>query len=245
MAYSLAIPSMSVPIHPCSSLFISVHPCPSMLVRVRPCLSMLVRVRPSHALIEPPKNPYRKTLTLNPFTPPTPAAPCSVAPPPPRPKGGQYLPTLALPRQTFFLTRHLCISYIYTMTPTPPPRKLLLPPISPAAPGPLYEQIAAGLKREVSEGRLAPGAALPSFRRLARDLMVSLITVKRAYEELEREGIIYRKQGLGTFVSENGLDRSREVKEVRARELMSQAIREAREAGMTWKEIQNMFEEDR
>ena len=57
MAYSLAIPSMSVPIHPCSSLFISVHPCPSMLVRVRPCLSMLVRVRPSHALIEPPKKP--------------------------------------------------------------------------------------------------------------------------------------------------------------------------------------------
>jgi len=131
------------------------------------------------------------------------------------------------------------------MTPTPAPRKLLLPPISPAAPGPLYEQIAAGLKREVSEGRLAPGAALPSFRRLARDLMVSLITVKRAYEELEREGIIYRKQGLGTFVSENGLDRSREVKEERARELMSQAIREAREAGMTWRDIQNMFEEDR
>jgi GntR family transcriptional regulator len=131
------------------------------------------------------------------------------------------------------------------MTPDAKPRKLLLPPISPAAPGPLYEQIVDGLKREVSEGRIAPGAALPSFRQLAQDLMVSVITVKRAYEELEREGIIYRKQGLGTFVAERGADRSRAAKESRARELMSQAVREAREAGMTWKEIQKMFEEDR
>lgn len=127
----------------------------------------------------------------------------------------------------------------------PAPRKLLIAPPLPAASGTLYQQIVDGLTREVSAGRVPPGTLLPSFRGLAEDLLVSVITVKRAYEELEREGIIYRKQGLGTFVSENGLDRSREVKEVRARELMSQAIREAREAGMTWKEIQNMFEEDR
>jgi len=57
----------------------------------------------------------------------------------------------------------------------------------------LYKQIVDGLKREVSEGRLAPGTALPSFRRLAEDLLVSIITVKRAYEELERDGIILRK----------------------------------------------------
>ena len=65
---------------------------------------------------------------------------------------------------------------------------LLIAPISAAAPGPLYLQIINSLKREISEGRLPGGSALPSFRRLAGDLLVSVITVKRAYEELEREG---------------------------------------------------------
>src|SRR6187431_3634154 len=99
-------------------------------------------------------------------------------------------------------------------------RKLIIPPISAAAPGPLYQQIVDGLKREISEGRLAPGTALPSFRALAEDLLVSVITVKRAYEELERDGIIYRRQGLGTFVSNTAVENSREAKTQRARELL-------------------------
>lgn len=114
---------------------------------------------------------------------------------------------------------------------------LIIPPISPAAPGPLYQQIVDGVKREISEGRLQPGQPLPSFRNLAEDLLVSLITVKRAYEELEREGIIYRKQGLGTFVAEGGAARSREVKRGQAEQLMRQAVSEATEAGMTEREI--------
>jgi len=109
---------------------------------------------------------------------------------------------------------------------------IFLPPISPAAPGALYDQIIAGLKREISEGRLAPGSALPSFRQLAADLMVSLITVKRAYQELENEGLIFRRQGLGTFVSGDGGDRSRELKLAQARKLILEAAQEAREAGI-------------
>ena len=116
----------------------------------------------------------------------------------------------------------------------------LLPPISPAA-GPLYRQIVDGFKREVSEGRLAEGAALPSFRQLAGEMMVSLMTVKHAYEELERDGIILRRQGLGTFVARNGDDRSRQLKTERASELLRAAIREAREAGLAEKEIADMF----
>src|SRR5687768_18412732 len=117
----------------------------------------------------------------------------------------------------------------------------LVPTISSAAPGPLYQQIIDGLKRDISEGRLPAGASLPSFRQLAEQLMVSLITVKRAYEELEREGIIYRRQGLGTFVAEHGDDRSRKIKAQRARELMREALREAGEAGLSEKEILEMF----
>jgi GntR family transcriptional regulator len=117
------------------------------------------------------------------------------------------------------------------------PQSWLIGPISPAAEGTLYQQIVDRLKREVSEGRLRPGTALPSFRQLAEDLLVSVITVKRAYEELEREGIIYRRQGLGTFVAEQGRDRSREVKLSAAKELLRQAFREAAEAGLNSSEM--------
>src|SRR5215831_732575 len=119
--------------------------------------------------------------------------------------------------------------------------KLVLPPLSPAGPGTLYQQIIDGLKREVSEGRLHAGASLPSFRQLAADLLVSVITVKRAYEELEREGIIYRRQGLGTFVAEAADARSRQVKKARARELIQHAVREASEAGLTRDEIADLL----
>jgi GntR family transcriptional regulator len=117
----------------------------------------------------------------------------------------------------------------------------LMPTISSAAPGPLYQQIVDGLKRDIGEGRLSAGTPLPSFRQLAEQLMVSLITVKRAYEELEREGIIFRRQGLGTFIAENGDDRSRQIKAKRAEQLMREAIREASEAGLKEKEIVEMF----
>jgi GntR family transcriptional regulator len=116
-------------------------------------------------------------------------------------------------------------------------KSLLIGPISPAADGALYQQIVDRLKREISEGRLKPGATLPSFRALAEDLLVSIITVKRAYEELEREGIIYRRQGLGTFVADLGHDRSREAKLTVAQELFREAAREAAEAGLKNSEI--------
>ena len=122
-------------------------------------------------------------------------------------------------------------------------QKLVLPPISAAAAGTLYEQIVDGIKREISEGRLASGAPLPSFRVLAESLLVSVITVKRAYEELEREGIIFRKQGLGTFVSEDGAARSRAVKRERTRALLQEALREGAEAGLSETEVLGMMDE--
>jgi GntR family transcriptional regulator len=111
-------------------------------------------------------------------------------------------------------------------------KQFLIGPISPAAGGALYQQIVDRIKREIAEGRLQPGAALPSFRQFAEDLLVSVITVKRAYEELEREGIIFRRQGLGTFVAERGHDRSRETKLVAAKDLLREGFREAAEAGV-------------
>ena len=143
---------------------------------------------------------------------------------------------LAQNHQKFLLT--YCYYVIYTVISVTNQRKLcLLGPISPAADGTLYQQIVDRLKPEGSEGRLKPGTALPSFRQLAEELLVSVITVKRAYEELEREGIIFRRQGLGTFVAEQGRDRSREAKIAAARELLRGGFREAAEAGLKRAEV--------
>src|SRR4029078_10981669 len=129
--------------------------------------------------------------------------------------------------------------------PTP---QLRLGPISPAAPGALYQQIVDAVKREIAADRLLPGSAVPSFRALAEELLVSLITVKRAYEELEREGIIYRRQGLGTFVSEVAPDRSRTVNTERPQTPFRQGVRESTEAGLGAKDIlklvQTLIRED-
>lgn len=82
------------------------------------------------------------------------------------------------------------------------PSSLRFGPISSAAEGPLYAQIVVAIVREIAAGRLAPGDQLPSVRGLAADLLVSVITVKRAYAELERAGVIYSRQGVGAFVSD-------------------------------------------
>ena len=66
---------------------------------------------------------------------------------------------------------------------------------------PIYEQIASQVKAQILSGTLAAGAKLPSIRALASDLGVSVITTKRAYEELEREGFIVSLTGKGSFVA--------------------------------------------
>ncbi len=114
---------------------------------------------------------------------------------------------------------------------------LRLGPISPAAGGPLYQQIVDALKREVAEGRLQPGTPLPSFRALAEQLLVSLITVKRAYDELEREGIIRRHQGLGTFVAEQAILGVRVAQRQAALEALRVAATTGRQARMSDSEL--------
>jgi GntR family transcriptional regulator len=120
---------------------------------------------------------------------------------------------------------------------------LQLGPLSLAAPEPLYSQIVLAVKREVSAGRLPPGTLLPSYRVLAEGLMVSVITVKRAYEDLEREGIIRRRQGLGTFVAEHGGDRSREAARTAAARALADAARAGVEAGLSDHELQSLFKQ--
>ena len=69
------------------------------------------------------------------------------------------------------------------------------------AEGPSYEQISQQLKAQILSGALPPGSALPSIRALAKDLRISVITTKRAYDELEREGYLDTMPGKGCVVA--------------------------------------------
>ena len=75
---------------------------------------------------------------------------------------------------------------------------------------PIYEQIYTQLKAQIIAGALSPGEALHSIRALAKDLKISVITTKRAYDELEAEGFLYTVAGKGCFVAEKNLDLIRE-----------------------------------
>ena len=68
---------------------------------------------------------------------------------------------------------------------------------------PIYDQIYSQIKAQIIAGKLSPGEALPSIRALAKDLRISVITTKRAYEELERDGLVYSQRTAGRFVTED------------------------------------------
>ena len=82
--------------------------------------------------------------------------------------------------------------------------------ISNASSQPIYEQIFAQIKNSIISGRLKEGDALPSIRMLAKDLRISVITTKRAYDELERAGYIYTVAAKGCFVAEKNVEVIRE-----------------------------------
>ncbi|HER43086.1 MAG TPA: GntR family transcriptional regulator [Candidatus Eisenbacteria bacterium] len=89
--------------------------------------------------------------------------------------------------------------------------------ISPLNPDPLYKQVTDQVKDAVADGTLAAGERLPSIREMARALRISAITIKRAYADLEGEGVIVTRAGLGSFVAEvsrEGL-RAEKLEEIR------------------------------
>ena len=98
---------------------------------------------------------------------------------------------------------------------------------------PIYEQICAQIKAQIIAGKLAPGEALPSIRALAKDLRISVITTKRAYDELEAEGFLYTVAGKGCFVAEKNLELVREGRLKEMEEHLSAAAELAVSCGVT------------
>ena len=102
---------------------------------------------------------------------------------------------------------------------------------------PIYDQITRQMKGLILRGELKEGEALPSMRLLARELRISVITTKRAYEELEREGFITTVPGKGCFVAPQDPALAREDALRRAEEHLSQAVDVAKTAGLTLSEL--------
>ena len=106
---------------------------------------------------------------------------------------------------------------------------------------PIYEQIADQVKEQIMTGALSAGDALPSMRLLAKELRISVITTKRAYEELERDGFLENVPGKGCFVAPQNRELMREAQLRRVEERLSQAVDEARKGGFSLEELQEML----
>ena len=107
---------------------------------------------------------------------------------------------------------------------------------------PIYEQIASQIKSAVIAGEVKPGEPLPSLRFLAKELRVSVISTKRAYEELEREGYITSVPGKGSFAAEINRELLREEQYTRLEEHLNEAVDAARTAGISLGEMKELLE---
>lgn len=106
----------------------------------------------------------------------------------------------------------------------------------------IYEQIVNQLKNGILSGELETGEALPSIRKLAADLQVSVITTKRAYEELEKEGLIRSQAGKGFYVCEYNTDYLKEKQFMMLETHLSEVIEECKAAGLSKEDILEMME---
>ncbi len=107
---------------------------------------------------------------------------------------------------------------------------------------PIYEQIAGQIKGEIMQGGLKEDTELPSVRALAKELKVSALTVKKAYDVLNIEGFIVTVQGKGSFVAFAGQGRMLEEKKREVEADFERAIRKGRSCGMSDGEMKELFD---
>lgn len=107
---------------------------------------------------------------------------------------------------------------------------------------PIYEQIIQQIKQLILNGELKPGDALPSMRFLAKELRISVITTKRAYEDLERDGFIHTVVGKGSFVAETNEDLLKEGKYRDIEDDLERAVEKARSYDISLEELVERLE---
>ena len=113
---------------------------------------------------------------------------------------------------------------------------------------PIYEQIVGQIKEKIQHGELQQEEALPSVRTLSRELRISALTVKKAYDALEQEGFIVSQVGIGTFVSTSNLELLRDSKRRLVEQKMADMIQTAKSLKISKEELNSMmyilYEED-
>ena len=114
--------------------------------------------------------------------------------------------------------------------------------VSNASDRPIYEQIYTQIKAAILRGELREGEALPSIRALAKDLRISVITTKRAFDDLERDGFICTVQGKGSFVAAKNREMLRVELLKQAEQKLLEAIEIARQGGISQQELLEMFQ---
>lgn len=106
---------------------------------------------------------------------------------------------------------------------------------------PIYEQITGQIKEMILRGELKGGDALPSMRGLAKGLHISVITAKRAYEELERDGFIHTMVGKGSFVADANMEMMKEEQFRRIEEILAEGVALAKRSGIDCEELQEII----
>ena len=102
---------------------------------------------------------------------------------------------------------------------------------------PIFEQIKNAIIKEIVSDELTADESLPSIRNLAEDLRISVMTVKKAYDELEKEGYIITKQGKGSFVAPKNIELTKELKQKEIEEYLSKIIEISKKYDISLKEI--------
>ncbi len=113
--------------------------------------------------------------------------------------------------------------------------------ISASNPKPMYEQVVDEIQRLIVTGQLQQDEMLPSIRELSTDLRTSAITIRRAYQELEREGFIYTRAGKGSFVARLSAEKLMQWKMEQVKQALWEAVLQAKRLDLTEEQVRELF----
>jgi DNA-binding transcriptional regulator YhcF (GntR family) len=115
--------------------------------------------------------------------------------------------------------------------------------LSPSSPDPMYRQVTDQIKNAIASGDLKPGGKLPSIRELSDGLKISAITIKRAYLDLEKEGYILTRAGLGSFVAEIDKEKLRQEKLAEFKAALKQILATGAKFGVNADDVARLVRE--
>ena len=107
---------------------------------------------------------------------------------------------------------------------------------------PIYEQLVEQIKGLIVRGELTPDTILPSVRGLSGELKISALTVKKAYDALEEEGLVVTVRGKGTYVAKSNQNLLREEQAKEVEKLLAEAVERGKRYGLTTEELRELFE---